>query len=76
MLSYSEFMDKKTLILNKSIETYVFNKDKNLDRWYVYTINKMDCDFSCHIFDNEEAHAFYCDRMSSFGYKQFPVMYE
>lgn len=76
MLNYNEFIGKTTLILNKSIETYVFNKDKNLDRWYVYTINKMDCDFSCHIFDNEEAHAFYCDRMSSFGYKQFDVMYE
>ena len=76
MLSFEEFMDKKQIILNKSIETYIFNKDTNNNRWCVYTINKMDCDFSCHIFDNEEAHAFYCNRMSSFGYKKFPVMYE
>lgn len=74
MLTELEFRTKRHIILDKGVETFVMNRDIRDDRWHICSITRDPGDFSCHIYDMEEAWAFYVNRMSSYGFKQFPVI--
>lgn len=75
MLSFEEFKDKKHIILDKAIETFIFNR-VNDEQWAVYSITKEFGDFSCYVYDEHQAYIQYKGRMESFGYGRFPIVIE
>lgn len=78
MLEYEEFRDKKHIVLDKPLETWIMNRNTE-GGWNVikvprkFSISSMDW----HVYNSEiEAYEFYEARMESFGFKPFPVYIE
>ena len=76
MLTYEEFTDKKTVILNKNLEVIIFNKSEG--RWLIYVISKSSYGhgvFFVDLFD-EKAYEYYKEKMASYGFRQFEILTE
>ena len=78
MLTINEFMDKERIVLVKHMFTYVFNHNKKRGDWSCVTIpTDTECAFvEQNFWDDDDAYEFYKERMSSFGFKQFPIIME
>lgn len=77
MLTFEEFVDKNRIVLVKHGFTYVFNHGKR-GNWSIITVpTDTECTFvEQNYWLDEEAYEFYRERMSSFGFKQFPIIME
>ena len=77
MLIYEEFVDKKHLVLDKSVWTHIMNKVG--DKWQTFSI-KRESEKSVIIrgeeLSNEEAYDFYKERMASYGFRPFKILSE
>ena len=77
MLTETEFIGKRHIILDKSAETYIMERfDKG---WKIITISKWngsEPEVSTEIVQDCKAYEFYKERMESFGYRQFPIVEE
>ena len=78
MLTELEFKDKERIVQVKHMFTYVFNHNKKRGDWSIITIptdtESVFVEQSYWI--DDEAYEFYKERMSSFGFKQFPIIME
>lgn len=77
MLTETEFRDKRHVILDKHVETYVMERyDKGWKIISISKLNRFEPEVSTEIVKDSEAYEFYKERMESFGYKQFPITVE
>lgn len=77
MLTELEFMDKKHIILDKFDTTYIMNKGKD-NIWEIHSIPKdtMVATQRPELVNSSDAYEFYMERMSSFGFRSFPIIEE
>ena len=76
MLTFEEFMDKKQIILNKSLEVIIFNKSEG--KWLIYVISKSSYSHGVCFVDlfDEKAYEYYKEKMASYGFKRFEILTE
>ena len=76
MLTETEFMDKKTVILNKNLEVIIFNKSEG--KWLIYVISKSSSSHGVCFVDlfDEKAYEYYKEKMASYGFRQFEILTE
>lgn len=75
MLSFIDFQDKKSIILDKWNNVYVMNR--RVKTWRIITIPKNTNEKITEEFmGEEEAYELYSELMESFGFKKFPVFTE
>ena len=77
MLTEIEFMDKKHIILDKFDTTYIMNRNKD-NLWEIHSIPKdtMVATQKPELVNGSDAYEFYRERMSSFGFRPFPIIEE
>lgn len=77
MLTELEFMDKIHIILDKFDTTYIMNRGKD-NLWEIHSIPKdmMVATQRPELVNSSDAYEFYKERMSSFGFKPFPIIEE
>ena len=79
MLSEIEFMDKKTIILDKAEWICVWSRTEVNGMWNGYSICKNTVSPICYpsgAMTDEQAYEEYREAMASFGFKTFPIIVE
>ena len=79
MLTFEEFIGKKTIILNKSGWICIWNRIEAHNTWNGYSICKNTVSPMCYPsgeMTDEKAYEKYREAMESYGFKQFPMIIE
>ena len=76
MLTEIEFKDRNHIILDKFNCTYIMNREGEV--WSLFEIEKQGSPAFVQSIGltNDEAYEFYLERMSSYGFKTFPIIEE